>query len=98
MIPLPGGSARANTIEADRPRRSALALLARTTKQSGVQRLLLLLICAAAVPRLILLPLNENLYGDAVSRTELAARGAPHPHWISSLRTGPFNLARCSFT
>ena len=102
MIPLPGGSARANTIEADRPRRSALALLARTTKQSGVQRLLLLLICAAAVPRLILLPLNENLYGDAVSRTELAARWAAHPHWISSfadgaLQFGPLQLYLMGF-
>ena len=92
MNPLPGGSARADAIEADRPGRSGLALLARTKTQSGVQRLLLLLICAAAVPRLILLPLNENLYGDAVIRTELAGRWAAHPHWISSFADGAFQF------
>src|SRR5215831_17385561 len=92
MNPHPGGSARADAIEADRPGRSGLALLARAKTEPGVQRLLLLLICTAAVPRLILLPLNEYLYGDAVMRTELADRWAAHPHWISSFADGVFQF------
>jgi hypothetical protein len=46
------------------------------------------LVALAALPRLVLLFLNENLYGDAVSRTELAIRWAEHPHWISSFGDG----------
>jgi 4-amino-4-deoxy-L-arabinose transferase-like glycosyltransferase len=56
------------------------------------QKLIAALVGAAALPRLILLPLNENLYGDAVIRTELAGRWAAHPHWISSFADGAFQF------
>ena len=50
------------------------------------------LVLATFVPRLFLLPLNENLYGDAVIRTELAQRWIAHPHWISSFADGAFQF------
>ncbi|WP_224248118.1 ArnT family glycosyltransferase [Hyalangium gracile] len=52
-------------------------------------RLLLgLLIVAALVPRLVVFPVNENLYGDAVARTELAERWLQAPHFIRSFKDG----------
>jgi len=75
----------------------ALSFISRVKSEPGAQTLVLLLMSVALFPRLILLPLNENLYGDAVSRTELAARWAAHPIWISSyadgaLQFGPLHL------
>lgn len=49
---------------------------------------LAILLAVALAPRLVLLPLNENLYGDAVARTELAERWAEDPHWITSFQDG----------
>lgn len=52
-------------------------------------RLLLgLLLVAALVPRLVVFPVNENLYGDAVARTELAERWAREPRLILSFGDG----------
>jgi len=52
-------------------------------------RLLLgLLLVAALVPRLAVFPINENLYGDAVVRTELAERWVESPHLIRSFSDG----------
>ncbi len=51
-------------------------------------RLLLMLVAAALLPRLIVFPLNENLYGDAVVRTELDAEWAENPHWIAGFSDG----------
>lgn len=50
------------------------------------------LLFAALVPRALLMPLNENLYGDAVVRTELGFRWLAHPHWISSFGDGAFQF------
>ncbi len=55
--------------------------------------LLLGLLCAAVLlPRLVLFPINENLGGDAVVRTELAQRWAAHPHWIASMEDGAYQF------
>jgi hypothetical protein len=52
-------------------------------------RLLLgLLLVAALVPRLVVFPVNENLYGDAVVRTELAERWLKEPRLIRSFGDG----------
>jgi hypothetical protein len=42
----------------------------------------------AAGPRLALLPFNENLFGDAIPRTELAERWAQAPHLITAFGDG----------
>jgi len=51
-----------------------------------------LLMSLALVPRILLLPWNENLYGDAVIRTELAERWLASPHWIASFADGAFQF------
>jgi 4-amino-4-deoxy-L-arabinose transferase-like glycosyltransferase len=49
----------------------------------------LALLCAAVLlPRAIAFPFSENLYGDAVARTELAEKWLDHPHWIASMEDG----------
>jgi 4-amino-4-deoxy-L-arabinose transferase-like glycosyltransferase len=70
----------------------APAFISQLRAEPRVQTLLVLLLSAALVPRLILLPVNENFYGDAVIRTELAARWAAHPHWITSWADGAFQF------
>lgn len=45
-------------------------------------------VLAAALLRLLVLPLNENLYGDAVVRTELALAWAEQPRWPRSASDG----------
>src|SRR5262249_1453962 len=51
----------------------------------------LLLACALVLlPRLAVFPWSENLYGDAVVRTELAQRWLQNPHWISHMDDGAF--------
>ncbi|MBF5044698.1 glycosyltransferase family 39 protein [Aggregicoccus sp. 17bor-14] len=55
-------------------------------------RLLLWLLAAALLPRLGLFFFNENLYGDAVVRTELAERWLGHPHWIRGYGDGTFQF------
>jgi hypothetical protein len=47
-----------------------------------------LLLVAALLPRLVVYPVNENLYGDAVARTELAERWLEAPHLIRSFSDG----------
>jgi 4-amino-4-deoxy-L-arabinose transferase-like glycosyltransferase len=54
--------------------------------------LLGLLIAAALLPRLLLMPFNENFYGDAVARTELAERWLREPHLITSYGDGAFQF------
>jgi len=66
-------------------------------EEPTAQKIVWLLLAVAAVPRLLLMSFNENLYGDAVARTDLAQRWAEHPHWISSaadgaLQFGPLHL------
>src|SRR6516162_6842207 len=51
----------------------------------------LLLACALVLlPRLAVFPWSENLYGDAVVRTELAQRWLQNPHWIVHMDDGAF--------
>jgi 4-amino-4-deoxy-L-arabinose transferase-like glycosyltransferase len=47
---------------------------------------------AVLLPRLLVFPWSENLYGDAVIRTELAERWASSPHWISSFSDGAYQF------
>lgn len=56
--------------------------------RAGAGRLLALLVGAALLPRLVALVLNENWFGDAVVRTELAERWLESPHWIASYGDG----------
>lgn len=46
------------------------------------------LMAAVALPRLLLLPFNENLYGDAIPRTEMAERWMAQPHLITAFGDG----------
>lgn len=56
-------------------------------------RLLLgLLIAAVLLPRLWVMPVNENFYGDAVARTELAERWAREPHLMTSYADGAYQF------
>ncbi|MGZ3480050.1 MAG: ArnT family glycosyltransferase [Myxococcaceae bacterium] len=51
----------------------------------------LLFACALVLlPRLAVFPWSENLYGDAVVRTELAQRWLANPHWIAHMDDGAF--------
>ena len=54
--------------------------------------LLGLLLVAALVPRLVLMPVNENFHGDAVARTELAEKWLQAPHIITSYGDGTFQF------
>jgi 4-amino-4-deoxy-L-arabinose transferase-like glycosyltransferase len=53
---------------------------------------LALLVLATLVPRALVFPINENLHGDAVVRTELAERWAQDPHWISGFHDGAYQF------
>lgn len=63
---------------------------ARAEPSTGV--LIALLIIATLLPRLLTFPVNENLHGDAVARTELAQQWANDPHWISSFKDGAYQF------
>lgn len=51
-----------------------------------------LLLVAALVPRLLVFTVNENLYGDAVVRTELAERWLRAPHVITAYGDGAYQF------
>ena len=69
----------------------ALPLLQASTEPRA--SLVLALLCAAVlVPRAAVFPFSENLYGDAVSRTELAEKWLERPHWISSIDDGAYQF------
>ncbi|MFZ5469933.1 MAG: ArnT family glycosyltransferase [Myxococcota bacterium] len=55
-------------------------------------RLVLWLLAVALVPRLLLMSVNENYFGDAVARTELAARWVENPRWMSSFEDGAYQF------
>jgi hypothetical protein len=50
--------------------------------------LLPLVLLAALVPRAAVFPINENLYGDAIARTEMAEEWARAPHVMTSFGDG----------
>ncbi|NNB88298.1 ArnT family glycosyltransferase [Corallococcus exiguus] len=51
-----------------------------------------LLLLAALLPRLGVFFINENLFGDAVVRTELAERWLADPHVITSYKDGTYQF------
>jgi 4-amino-4-deoxy-L-arabinose transferase-like glycosyltransferase len=65
-----------------------LSALPAPEREPSTRLLLGLLLVAALVPRLGLFPINENLFGDAVARTELAERWLREPHLIESFGDG----------
>ena len=71
---------------------SGPTLVPKTPERPQPRWVLPLLVSLTALPRLLLFFLNENYYGDAVARTDLAVRWAAHPHWISSWADGTFQF------
>ncbi|MGZ3459870.1 MAG: glycine--tRNA ligase subunit beta, partial [Archangium sp.] len=70
----------------------ALSAVSGPAPEPGTRWVLGLLLAAALLPRLLLMPVNENFYGDAVARTELAERWAHAPHLITSYGDGAFQF------
>lgn len=62
------------------------------TSEAAPRWLLGVLLAVALLPRLLLLPVNENFYGDAVARTELAQRWVSAPHVITSYGDGAYQF------
>jgi hypothetical protein len=65
-----------------------LSVVPEREREPSPRLLLGLLLVAALVPRLVVFPVNENLYGDAVVRTELAERWVKEPRLIRSFGDG----------
>ncbi|WNG44921.1 hypothetical protein F0U60_13060 [Archangium minus] len=86
----------ASTAPASPPRPSgatpALSAVPEVASEPNPRLLWVLLFAAALLPRLLLMPFNENYYGDAVARTELAERWARAPHLITSYGDGAFQF------
>ncbi|MHB8877661.1 MAG: ArnT family glycosyltransferase [Myxococcaceae bacterium] len=72
--------------------RSGPRLVPPAEHEPSSARVVALLLGVALLPRLLLLAVNENLYGDAVIRTELAERWWARPHWIASFDDGAFQF------
>lgn len=89
--PLDSGDAVAPRPDAQPFRDDGSAVPAREVEPKS-KVLLWALVIAALLPRLAVLPFNENLYGDAVIRTELGGRWAANPHWIASFTDGAFQF------
>jgi hypothetical protein len=89
VVPAPAKAAQRTLFTGDLPGATEPELVRdRPTSEPNPQLLVGILLAVALLPRLIVFPVNENLFGDAVSRTELAAEWAAHPHWISSFADG----------
>lgn len=86
----------ASTVPASPPRPSgatpALSAVPDLAPEPQTRLLVFLLLAAALLPRLLLMPFNENFYGDAVARTELAERWARAPHVITSYGDGAYQF------
>ncbi|MCY1081205.1 glycosyltransferase family 39 protein [Archangium lansingense] len=86
----------ASSVPASPPRPSGatpvLSAVPDMAPEPSTRLLLLLLLGAALLPRLVLMPFNENYYGDAVARTELAERWAREPHVITSYGDGAYQF------
>jgi 4-amino-4-deoxy-L-arabinose transferase-like glycosyltransferase len=70
----------------------ALSAVPEPEREPGLRLLVGLLLAAALLPRLGVFPVNENLYGDAVARTELAERWLRAPHLIRSYGDGAYQF------
>jgi len=86
-MPDPAGAA-AEPVPRQPPSRTLDLLTARAEPRASV--VLALLVAAVLLPRAAVFPFSENLYGDAVSRTELAQRWLEQPHWIAHMDDGAF--------
>ncbi|WNG20145.1 ArnT family glycosyltransferase [Cystobacter fuscus] len=71
---------------------SPLSAVPDAAPEPSTRLLIALLIAAALLPRLLLMPFNENYYGDAVARTELSERWAREPHVITSYGDGTYQF------
>ncbi len=69
-----------------------LSAVPEPTPEPSIRLLVGLLLVAALLPRLLVFPVNENLYGDAVVRTELAERWLNAPHLITSYQDGAYQF------
>ncbi|XXF76670.1 glycosyltransferase family 39 protein [Myxococcaceae bacterium GXIMD 01537] len=74
------------------PTAPPLSALPESSPEPSTRLLLGVLLVAALLPRLLLFPVNENLYGDAVVRTELAERWLNDPHLIKSYQDGAYQF------
>jgi 4-amino-4-deoxy-L-arabinose transferase-like glycosyltransferase len=87
-MPAPAGAAE-HAAAATPATRAAAFFRVDTEPRASV---VLALLCAAVLlPRAVVFPLSENLYGDAVARTELAQRWLDRPdwpHWIAHMEDG----------
>ncbi len=69
-----------------------LAAVPEPTPEPSTRLLLGLLLVVALLPRLMVFPVNENLYGDAVARTDFAERWLAAPHLIESFQDGAYQF------
>src|SRR5687767_4469975 len=61
-------------------------------REPALWKVLLPLALLFLLPRVALFPFNQNLYGDAVVRTDLAAKWAEAPHIFTSSNDGVFQF------
>src|SRR5688572_23895868 len=85
-------SASAAVQQSDGTRPPERTLVPLPSAEPDSRLLLALVILGALVPRVAVFAVNENLYGDAVVRTELAEKWSKDPHWISSFGDGAFQF------
>ncbi|TQF13369.1 hypothetical protein FJV41_24185 [Myxococcus llanfairpwllgwyngyllgogerychwyrndrobwllllantysiliogogogochensis] len=70
----------------------SLAAVPTPAHEPSTRWLLGILLVVALLPRLVVFFLNENLYGDAVVRTELAERWLREPHLITAYGDGAYQF------
>ncbi|WP_244171750.1 ArnT family glycosyltransferase [Myxococcus virescens] len=74
------------------PHAPGLSAVPAPQHEPGTRLLVGLLLVAALVPRLGVFFVNENLFGDAVVRTELAERWLRAPHLITAYGDGAYQF------
>ncbi|NBD11488.1 hypothetical protein GTY96_21210 [Corallococcus sp. c25j21] len=87
MVPASSPAAAAPT-----PAVPGLSAVPAPQPEPSTRWLVGLLLVAALLPRMGVFFLNENLFGDAVVRTELAERWLADPHVITSYKDGTFQF------
>ncbi|QSQ13482.1 ArnT family glycosyltransferase [Myxococcus landrumensis] len=70
----------------------SLAAVPSPTPEPSTRWLVGMLLVVALLPRLLVFVANENLYGDAVVRTELAERWLRAPHLITAYGDGAYQF------
>jgi len=87
---MPAPAEAAADPPAPRPSTSRALAFLRARAEPRASVVLALLCAAVLLPRAAVFPFSENLYGDAVSRTELALRWLERPHWIAHMDDGAY--------